>query len=126
MSEMNMSEFQRVLEAKYNELSSAASNRDEIAVETTADEMDRLQQHLSRDIVIRNLDHTSRLFKSVQAALDRVEDETYGVCLHCEEAIPEKRLKAVPWASYCLGCQEMIDRNGAFYEDDSGTIEFAA
>ncbi len=124
MSEINMYEFRRLLEAKYKDLASSASNRDEIVVESTADEMDRLQQQLSRDIAVRNLDQTSRLLKSVQAALDRIEDEIYGVCLCCEEPIPEKRLKALPWAAYCVSCQETIDRHSAAGEDDP--IAFAA
>jgi DnaK suppressor protein len=126
VSEANTTEFRKLLEAKHNELSRTTSSRDEIIIETTADEIDRLQQQLSREIAIRNLDLTSRLLKSVRAALDRIEDEIYGVCLRCEEPIPEKRLNAVPWASYCVGCQEMIDRHQASCEDDSDTIGFAA
>jgi DnaK suppressor protein len=126
VSGINVSEFRRVLKARYHELSSSFSNREEIAVETAADEIDRLQQQLSRDIAVRNLDQTSRLLKSVRAALDRIEDEMYGVCLRCEEAIPEKRLKAVPWAAYCVSCQEAIDSQHAMGEDDSDTIAFAA
>ena len=126
MSKVNVGEFRRLLEAKYNELSSSASNRDEIVIEAAADEMDRLQQQLGRDMAIQNLDRTSTLLKSIRAALDRIEDEIYGVCLRCEEPIPEKRLQAIPWASYCVGCQEMIDRNTSRGEDDSETIAFAA
>ncbi|HEX4168103.1 MAG TPA: TraR/DksA family transcriptional regulator [Bryobacteraceae bacterium] len=125
MSTLDLSEFRRLLEAKYNELSSTARNRDEIAIEATADEMDSLQQRASRDIAIRNLDHTARLLKSVQAALDRMEDEIYGVCLRCEEPIPAKRLKAVPWASHCIHCQETIDRR-SLPEDENDTFESAA
>jgi DnaK suppressor protein len=124
--EVNVSEFRRLLEAKYNELSSTASNRDEIVIESAADEIDRLQQQLSRDIAVRNLDRTSTLLKSVRAALDRVEDEIYGVCLRCEEPIAEKRLKAVPWASHCVSCQEAIDRAREDREEDGETIAFAA
>lgn len=126
MPEVNVSEFRRLLEAKYNELSSTASNRDEIVIESAADEIDRLQQQLSRDIAVRNLDRTSTLLKSVIAALDRVEDEIYGVCLRCEEPIPEKRLKAIPWASHCVSCQEAIDRACEEGENDGETIAFAA
>ncbi len=126
MSGVNVSEFRRVLKVKYDELSSSVSNREEIAVETAADEIDRLQQQLSRDIAVRNLDQTSRLLKSVRAALNRIEDELYGVCLRCEEPIPEKRLKAVPWAACCVRCQETIDSQPAMGEDDIDTIAFAA
>lgn len=126
MPGVNVSEFRTVLKAKYDELSSSVSNREAIAVETAADEIDRLQQQLSRDIAVRNLDQTSRLLKSVRAALDRIEDELYGVCLRCEEPIPEKRLKAVPWAAYCVRCQEIIDSQPAMREDNIDPIAFAA
>jgi DnaK suppressor protein len=31
--------------------------------------------------------------------------------MHCEEPISPKRLEAVPWASFCIRCQEIADRN---------------
>jgi DnaK suppressor protein len=126
VSGSDLSGFQRLLEEKHKDLLSTFSNRDEIVIENAADEIDRLQQQLSREVAIRNLDHTSRLLKSVQAALDRIEDEMYGVCLRCEEPIAEKRLKAIPWASYCVGCQEIVDRDRASFEEDEGAIGFAA
>jgi RNA polymerase-binding transcription factor len=126
MYKPELRDFRNLLETKRNDLLSTCSHRDEIAIEVTADEMDRLQQQASREVAIRNLDNTSKLLKSVQAALDRIEDEIYGVCLHCEKPIAEKRLKAIPWASYCVTCQETIDRERALNEDNENTIGFAA
>lgn len=116
--------FRNVLERKHQDLLSASSNREEIVIEVTADEIDRMQQQVTREIAIRNLDQTSKLLKNVQAALDRIDDEIYGICLRCEEPIHEKRLKAIPWASHCVACQEIIDLD--LSEDDDGTIGFAA
>ena len=126
MSALDANGFRRMLERKQKDLLSASLNREEIVIEVTADEMDRLQQQLSREIAIRNLDQTSRLLKSVQAALDRIDDEIYGVCLRCEEPIHEKRLKAIPWASHCVSCQEVLDDQNTFFDDDDGAIGFAA
>ncbi len=42
----------------------------------------------------------------VNEALDRIESGDYGTCLLCEKPIPEKRLRALPWARYCVTCQE--------------------
>ena len=42
----------------------------------------------------------------VEEALDRVESGDYGICLGCDDPIPEKRLRAIPWARYCIPCQE--------------------
>jgi DnaK suppressor protein len=41
--------------------------------------------------------------------LTRIEEGTYGTCLRCDSEISLKRLKAVPWAAYCLACQEAAD-----------------
>jgi DnaK suppressor protein len=110
VSKVNLDDIRQALEAKRKELSSGASDREEILIEKAADELDRLQQQLNREVAIRNLDRSSKLLKAVEAALARFTGGTFGVCLHCEEPIPEKRLKAIPWAAYCVSCQEKLDR----------------
>jgi len=42
----------------------------------------------------------------VDEALDRLNSGDYGICLNCEQPIPPKRLAALPWARYCVPCQE--------------------
>jgi RNA polymerase-binding transcription factor len=120
--------FQKVLEAKRNELLLGSSNRDEIRIENEAEEFDRLNQRMNRELAIRDLDRKAKLLKSVEEALARMEAGTYGVCLRCEEEITEKRLNAVPWASYCISCQEKLDRRRAAgeREDDSDHLQSAA
>jgi RNA polymerase-binding transcription factor len=44
----------------------------------------------------------------VDEALDRMDSGDYGICLACEVPIPSKRLQALPWAKYCLTCQEIV------------------
>jgi DnaK suppressor protein len=44
----------------------------------------------------------------VEEALDRVQSGDFGVCLACEQPIPSKRLQVLPWARYCVPCQEAI------------------
>ena len=120
--------FQKVLEAKRSELLLGISDRDEIRIENAAEDFDRLQQQMNREVAIRNLDRESKLLKSVEEALNRMEAGVFGVCLGCDEAIPEKRLKAVPWASHCIGCQENLDRRRALgeRENNSGLLQSAA
>jgi DnaK suppressor protein len=47
----------------------------------------------------------------VEEALDRLNSGDYGVCLTCDLPIPPKRLEALPWARYCVQCQEEIGMN---------------
>jgi RNA polymerase-binding transcription factor len=120
--------FQKVLKAKRDELLLGTSNREEIRIESAAEDFDRLQQRMNRELAIRNLDRESKLLKSVEEALTRIESGAFGICLRCEEEIPEKRLKAVPWASHCLGCQEKLDHRRAIgqLEDDCDILKPAA
>ncbi len=52
-----------------------------------------------------NAQHAS-LLRQLQDALERMDDGSYGVCAECEKPISQKRLEAVPWAKYCISCQE--------------------
>ncbi len=45
----------------------------------------------------------------VHKALDRMKDDSYGVCLACHQEIPVARLQIMPYARYCVHCAE---RNG--------------
>ena len=44
----------------------------------------------------------------VEEALDRLGSGDYGICQACEEPIAAKRLNAIPWARYCVECQENL------------------
>jgi DnaK suppressor protein len=46
----------------------------------------------------------------ISEALERIEDRTFGTCVHCDEPILPKRLEAVPWAQYCLRCQGLQEK----------------
>jgi DnaK suppressor protein len=118
--------FLGLLKAKQKELLSTISNRDEILIEATADEIDSLQQQLSRDITVRNLDRTSRLLRDIRKALIRMDAKTYGACLNCEESIPVRRLMALPWASCCISCQDAIDSQQAKSDYSSFTTDLCA
>src|SRR5579883_2013026 len=129
MSNININEFRKVLETKQRELLAGTSDRDEILIQNAAEDFDRLQQQLNREVAIRNLDRESKLLKDVRAALNRIEDGSYGICLRCEEEIPEKRLHALPWAAYCVSCQEAIDRmraDGEEVDESTDNSELAA
>ena len=46
----------------------------------------------------------------IEKAIARIENGTYGSCAHCEEPIQPKRLEAIPWALYCIGCQQLLEK----------------
>ena len=110
MTQDEINTFQPLLKAKAAEAAKALHNREGIIVERAADEFDEIATAFERDIAGQHLDRESRLLRHILGALCRVENGTFGTCLHCEEEISHKRLAAVPWAPFCLACQEAADR----------------
>ena len=110
MTKSDLNKYKSVLEAKRAELAHMLRNRDGIAIEKCPDSLDEVQYATERELAIRSLDRDSVLLRNVRAALDRIEEGSFGVCLHCEEDISPKRLAAVPFTAYCIVCQELADR----------------
>ena len=110
MIKSELNKYRNVLEAKQSELVQLVRNREGIAIEKAADAFDEVQYATERELAIRSLDRDSNLLRNVRAALDRIEEGGFGVCLSCEEDISPKRLAAVPFTAYCIVCQELADR----------------
>ena len=53
---------------------------------------------------LNSLDYAQ--LRLVEEALDRLQSGDYGICASCEEPIPNKRLAVIPWARYCVQCQQ--------------------
>lgn len=64
-----------------------------------------------QDLTAATAELRSRMLREVERALKRVAGGTYGVCEGCGEEISPNRLKAIPWARYCLTCQELRSKN---------------
>ena len=109
MTNAEVKAYKNILVAKEAELVSALRNREGIEIEKSPDALDEVQRAAERELAIRTLDRESSLLRNVRAALLRIDAESFGVCLHCEEDISVKRLNAVPWAPYCITCQEQYD-----------------
>jgi DnaK suppressor protein len=111
MTKSELNKYRNVLNAKQAELVHMIRNRDGIAIEKCPNALDEVQFATEREFAIRSLDRDSNLLRNVRAALDRIEEGSFGVCLHCEEDISAKRLAAVPSTAFCIVCQEIADRS---------------
>jgi DnaK suppressor protein len=109
MTKNKVEKFRRVLEARVVELNGSARHRDAIFVEGNADELDRGLRATERELAVRNLEAISAKRWEARAALQRIEEGSYGACLDCGATISPARLAALPWAALCLRCQETDD-----------------
>ena len=112
MAVTRIGNVQESLERKEAELVRVLRMRDGIAIEKSADQMDEIQNASERDLAIRNVDRESTLLRQVKAALRRIHEGSFGSCIECEAAISPKRLRALPWASRCIQCQDAADWEG--------------
>jgi DnaK suppressor protein len=77
----------------------------------TPDAVEFAVKTAEQDLTARTADLRSRMLKEIESALKRVAGGNYGYCEGCGHEISPARLKALPWARYCLVCQELRSRN---------------
>jgi DnaK suppressor protein len=102
--------YRTLLLARQAELERSLRSRDDLAVERAPDELDAIHLAQARYLAIAEVDRETRQLRDIKAALARIADGSFGVCLGCEGRISDKRLNVVPWAAYCVRCQAKIDQ----------------
>ncbi len=110
MTTNEIKRYKEALSKKMTELSETLGNRKPIAVEVTPEACERIVLAAQRELAVDTLERHSRLLREVKAAIARIENGSYGTCESCEEAITPRCLDAVPWARYCVQCQDNLDR----------------
>ena len=85
--------------------------------EATQDPADMAANAYTKELLVSMSDNDRQMLNLIDEALVRMDDIGYGKCIRCGEAVPEKRLEAVPWARHCVRCQELQER-GLLNEDD--------
>lgn len=81
----------------------------DICVETASEAMERWLRAAEREEAAERVEGSYRLLQQVESALSRLKCGRYGTCLKCGEAIERKRLDALPWAMFCVHCQQAVD-----------------
>ncbi|HVB54990.1 MAG TPA: TraR/DksA family transcriptional regulator [Candidatus Acidoferrales bacterium] len=72
----------------------------------TVDLADKAANSYTKEFLFGQTHNDRSLLQLVDAALERIREETFGQCASCHEELQQKRLEAVPWTQYCVSCQE--------------------
>jgi DnaK suppressor protein len=75
------------------------------AVSSPGDVMDVAKSLVDAETHASIVERAERQLSQINSALLRLDDGQYGICLDCGEEIPFERLKAIPSALFCIGCQ---------------------
>jgi RNA polymerase-binding transcription factor len=75
-------------------------------IDHVLDSGDQAMLDIAEELDLSLLEMRNKNLKAIKDALQRLAEGTYGICEECGSEIPEKRLRAMPFTSYCLSCQE--------------------
>ncbi len=111
---MDNGHFRERLLAREQELVEEISRFESNARESrSADVEDPIDQVTSSELKAAAFQEgtiAAQILSQVRAALQRIDDGTYGTCADCGESIEPARLEAVPWTPYCRVDQEKHDK----------------
>ena len=122
MTQNELNRFRAILTAKVAELERFTRHREGITVERSADQLEEIQAASQRALAVSNLDREFNQLRNARAALGRIQEGSFGICQECEDDIAPKRLAAVPWAQFCIRCQEAVGRNFEEIQAPSGDL----
>ena len=95
------------LEQRLAELQSRlASIKKDVTRSHSGDSAEQAQERENDEVVDAIGNETAQSIRVIQAALERIEDGSYGICGSCGESISEGRLSAVPEATLCVNCAD--------------------
>ncbi len=105
-------ERQRVIDAiEYLHKENPGSIEDETDDETTDNHIaETATVTVDREIDYTLEENSENVLSSIDGALERIQEGTYGTCLNCGQAITEDRLAAIPWATHCIDCKRLEER----------------
>lgn len=82
------------------------------------DILDSVSEERSRELDMLLTDREKQKLKQIDDALERIEENLYGLCEECGVKIPKARLKVVPFAKYCVECKEAIEREEKYTREE--------
>lgn len=77
--------------------------------EKQSDAADISTEHLDREFLFAQADTNRRKLRTIEQALSRIAAGTFGECASCGNEIGGARLRVIPWALYCVRCQERME-----------------
>ena len=109
MDKRTLDQFGKAMRAQRDELQSRLTRTKEGRVDAK-DEGDRAAASVASEMSAAQQSQAHSMIRALNAAIARLEAGNFGQCLNCGQEIELKRLRALPWARYCVTCQELIER----------------
>lgn len=113
LSDDDLAHFRSLLLAEKKEiLDKSRRVAQDIAIDMNemSDDVDLASVLSEQSLKLKFLDRDRKLLKSINLALEKIEDGSYGYCEGTGEPIPKKRLEARPWCRHSVPYKEKLER----------------
>lgn len=90
----------------------------ESGAQDIGDILDSVSEERTRELDMILTDREKRKLAQIDDAIERIEENTYGLCEDCGVKIPKARLKVLPFAKYCIECQEKTEREEKYTREE--------
>ncbi len=114
MEKKKVEQFKKRLESRQQELRRVVSRTEQDGrsadEEVAQDIADKAANSYTKEFLFHQSNNERQTLQLVENALDRIRAGTFGECISCGSDINVKRLEAVPWARYCVACQEKLEQ----------------
>jgi len=114
LHKMLLGKRQEIIKEIEESLGQSLTEDQQRRLESARDVGDQALMDLERELGISLMEMRNRRRQSIDEALMRLHEGTYGMCAECGIEISEKRLQAVPFAKLCVECQskeELLEKN---------------
>lgn len=109
LQKMLLGKRQEIIKEIEESLGQSLTEDQQRRLESARDVGDQALMDLERELGISLMEMRNRRRQSIDEALTRLQEGTYGICAECGVEISEKRLQAVPFAKLCVGCQSRAE-----------------
>ena len=117
LTKAQLKRFRQMLDAKAEEirtnLQSAKASKALSRGDEPLDEEELPSQSHEEWIFLNRNNIDVMLLREIDQALGRMDDRSFGTCQECGDPISLKRLDALPWALFCVSCQEALSSAGS-------------
>jgi DnaK suppressor protein len=112
MNAKDLSELKKMLVEKKNDLLKTVKGKQEKDMQEpdVGDEVDAAGDSEEKELIFGLSDNEKVMLNSIDVALKKIDAGKYGLCESCSAKIPVERLKAMPYAHYCMNCQPKFDK----------------
>jgi DnaK suppressor protein len=118
LSPAQIKKYKDMLHTKRNEILGNVTSMELETLRRDRSDLSNMPTHMADsgsdnyeiDNVLGLMDSERKILNEIDLALDRIENNTYGICELNGEPIPKTRLQAIPWARYCVACAALVEK----------------